>query len=58
MSILRECERTDAYRKDNSSVVGHDSKELLLVDLSVVVEVELVYHRLAEGHREWLDASG
>ena len=29
------------------SVVCHDSEELLLIDLTVLVEIEFVYHRLS-----------
>ena len=32
--------------RTNLYIIGHYSQEFLLVDFSVLVEVELVYHRL------------
>jgi hypothetical protein len=37
----------DERRSVGSGVVGHNRDELLLVDLTVLVKVELVDHRLA-----------
>jgi hypothetical protein len=38
--------RTKGKRK--LCIIGHDSKEFLLVDLAILVKVKLIYHSLPE----------
>jgi hypothetical protein len=45
---VRDCENDDGKEceVDMLSIIGHDGKEFLLVNLAVLVQVKLVYHCL------------
>jgi hypothetical protein len=45
----RKGRRESRGERKQLCIVRHDSKKLLLIDLAVLIEVKLVYHRLSDG---------
>ena len=45
-------ERESRGERKQLCIVRHDSKKFLLIDLAVLVQVKLVYHRLSDRQRQ------